>query len=1141
MQPSKHLSNGAMAKKTIRPFTLNMEISVSNLYMKICFSIFVSVYSLVDIAGIKAAATEIIPETFQTTIQVNLLNEQSSVLLRYYYDGKMDRQSVRIIEAQKEEALLIDNKNKTVYFLSKSNINCEESDLNLAKLELWQYILFGEKPLLKMINAFSKPLNSNPESGTETFKTNGTIRNGNFSAIFDAMFEIRESNWSTVTGWKNVPVSVSINGSMSVTDQTSFQYQYEFFNFTGSIKDMSVFKIPAGMMCEDFHSVEKFPDIGKSFHVKIERIQPIMNKLLEEEWWFQSDMLAVRHDYKPWNSDTSIFEVHDYITGVQYRIDPESGHCDIKPLTRWRDDVITDVVAANINGVHYLKMTSPNDLFQMNGIYFKKGSTMVRDIPCDIYITYRRMVVEEMAINITLEYYILSNSWQPEKKPVPIKLLVTSENGPGEIYNFISYEDVVLDFSVFDVTSCYSERAQLHFQISIPGKYDPEMRFPLMNQARKYLKDAAHISFLRVQGLALDYDSDYLYLSAILLGRNRPIELFTKLRYGCDGPPDGHTVAVNASSQEMCAQLCVDRSHNVSDHSLYCNSFYFRIFQPKGTANLCHLSPLQRVNESKTGNEDWDCFYRSVRGKHKFDISSLEAWANINANISRGGFNITFTKQKISYSASNAEINFGFLYENEEPDPPKHFYMKAELIVHEGTERPVVQDREVWYDYERKLLRIHSNFPSSMDDLSSAVMDRIYDFNSGFMYITGSKCWSRSIVDGDTEAIFYNETLRDASIMKDPKSMLHMNGKGIFSGQKRVRGILSDVFLYHLPFYTPMNHINYTNVLHRVFFKTRLPANSKKAADEDQVPVKIETNGLNRKFVMHENIFNFVILAPELRNFDISHCYPPGKTAELCVTMLATEDIPKGYQNRFLDSFQTSLAKLTQVSPLRFQVDKLASERKQQIIVRFFVLPLTKKQGKKGMVPQNKILRTIESESKSGKLSVTFQYGVKKPYRAVSSGTTRQYPLCSNIPPKVTTTEQAAVPSCPTIPTAATVTPCPTVGKETTFIQTSRTTSKKTTSLTTQVPTNPTTKPSLPPIPSTTIPKSTKNFQSLTTEPMESEDTTPEYSMNTSGKMIILGVAMISVGIMIGAILHRYLYRNKKPIEEEWLALTNQE
>lgn len=43
------------------------------------------------------------------------------------------------------------------------------------------------------------------------------------------------------------------------------------------------------------------------------------------------------------------------------------------------------------------------------------------------------------------------------------------------------------------------------------------------------------------------------------------------------------------------------------------------------------------------------------------------------------------------------------------------------------------------------------------------------------------------------------------------------------------------------------------------------------------------------------------------------------------------------------------------------------------------------------------------------------------------------------------------------------------------------------------------------------------------------------------GKMIILGVAMISVGIIIGAILHRYLYRNKKPIEEEWLALTNQE
>lgn len=43
---------------------------------------------------------------------------------------------------------------------------------------------------------------------------------------------------------------------------------------------------------------------------------------------------------------------------------------------------------------------------------------------------------------------------------------------------------------------------------------------------------------------------------------------------------------------------------------------------------------------------------------------------------------------------------------------------------------------------------------------------------------------------------------------------------------------------------------------------------------------------------MHENIFNFVTLVPELRNFDISHCYPPGKTAELCVTMLGKK-VPK--------------------------------------------------------------------------------------------------------------------------------------------------------------------------------------------------------------------------------------------------------
>ena len=59
--------------------------------------------------------------------------------------------------------------------------------------------------------------------------------------------------------------------------------------------------------------------------------------------------------------------------GVQYTIDSVSGHCDIKPLARWRNDIITDREATDINGVRYLKMNSPNELFQMNGIYFKKG------------------------------------------------------------------------------------------------------------------------------------------------------------------------------------------------------------------------------------------------------------------------------------------------------------------------------------------------------------------------------------------------------------------------------------------------------------------------------------------------------------------------------------------------------------------------------------------------------------------------------------------------------------------------------------------------------------------------------------------------------------------------------------------------
>ena len=37
---------------------------------------------------------------------------------------------------------------------------------------------------------------------------------------------------------------------------------------------------------------------------------------------------------------------------------------------------------------------------------------------------------------------------------------------------------------------------------------------------------------------------------------------------------------------------------------------------------------------------------------------------------------------------------------------------------------------------------------------------------------------------------------------------------------------------------------------------------------------------------MQQNIFNFVSLTPELKNFDISRCYSMDKIAEICVNML---------------------------------------------------------------------------------------------------------------------------------------------------------------------------------------------------------------------------------------------------------------
>ena len=47
------------------------------------------------------------------------------------------------------------------------------------------------------------------------------------------------------------------------------------------------------MICENFHSIEEFPDIGKNFHVKVEKIQTSLNKPPEEEevsfaWFYLS-------------------------------------------------------------------------------------------------------------------------------------------------------------------------------------------------------------------------------------------------------------------------------------------------------------------------------------------------------------------------------------------------------------------------------------------------------------------------------------------------------------------------------------------------------------------------------------------------------------------------------------------------------------------------------------------------------------------------------------------------------------------------------------------------------------------------------------------------------------------------------------
>ncbi|XP_072020553.1 uncharacterized protein [Amphiura filiformis] len=332
-----------------------------------------------------------------------------------------------------------------------------------------------------------------------------------------------------------LPVRVHINGTAPVHSNVTgdperqwFHHVYMYLNVDIGPRDLEVFYPPVGVICPGRVNDKDVPSIPVNFALNVEVVVPNEKKIYYSKEFYHHEAKIVAYEMLPRKGkiDQPIRAVHDYNTGIAYRISP-TGTCHMNPIPVGAEDAVS-------RDDEHVAMRTPASLFALhdpdvNWVY--EGMTITRDAFIHAWQSLRihwkpaqHRGDKNILVNSTWMYYFLDDDWSidggsvhKDKTALPLRLEImwiahkrhTGEvkDRGKEIHNFYQPFEGPVEHHYFDVSDCYTHTNEsLPLAFNLEGK-DTYSKY-VANNTRHFksgviqsLADSIGVSIIRIAHL----------------------------------------------------------------------------------------------------------------------------------------------------------------------------------------------------------------------------------------------------------------------------------------------------------------------------------------------------------------------------------------------------------------------------------------------------------------------------------------------------------------------------------------------------------------------------------------------------------------------------------------------------------------
>lgn len=838
------------------------------------------------------------------------------MLEREYRDGDTKRAMMWQLNDNKRSMVIIDEKNKQARHINEDGGTCIVTDLSVINPQDYPFggtnkangkFLYSTEKVMKLVKKTVVMVNTKENVrgiDVQHWCADFSFKNRDFQINM----YFAGPKWKTAGAYSLKPVRFVLTENSNSSD--AIKHNYEYYTFFSKIKDapMTVFGTPMGVMCKAGKGGKKIPKLPKYFSYRQETVYDEYVKI-SDVWYNEKDRL-LRIDYRPGEIENglsaAISEIHDYNTGVLYMKNLYYGNCSASTITNSSFGTEQNSTIWKKNKSYEVMMKNPLQYFYLDTNYVYAGKNLARQIQCDVFSSTRKsfLMPDGRFYPVVLDFYFAADDYEimPDKSnnittQVPVMLLVSTQDKSLAMemrINIVDFNEKQHDFSIFDVSSCYSTAAKMHISILMDGQYVESTREEIIGEGQVMIADLMKIRSSRVQNIHMSHDVASISLYASILDRSPPAAQFSHISSKIQ-TVGGDATYKGVKTVADCSNKCVQRTDFV------CNSFDI-------CGNDCILSKT-RIATKATDGGTFPCFHysRTVDGPQIKEIGLKSAWHNLLNAIAQGQFLLEIPNDTgdSQFKALFARLDVGVILEvTNIPKLSINMKYKEEIV---SPSDKTIQPISVYYDAPKNLTRFDGWYGCSF---CSGPVATIQDFQLGVQYVidklTG-ECHSEHIQAKTFDVINGDPSKKKLLKMKDVMSLFYLDETYSFVGQKDVRGIMADIFESRRTDFAGKKE-----VLFRYHFlsKNWNPVGY-------SVPLKLEITSDVDQYNSVYNFFEFVQESVSMFNFDVTKCYR--ESNKVVDFQISFDGVYTQQSSNFIFAVINVIKRYTHVSGIRIQ------------------------------------------------------------------------------------------------------------------------------------------------------------------------------------------------------------------------------